>query len=182
MPVLHGYILIGNLGPLPVAQIWRWLLPNALKSLIVSLSICGVIGISEVRLNAQAVAGAQIAGIVTDPAGAAVPGAQLTATQTETNTSYSAVSGVNGAYVMPYLPVGPYRLEVSASGFAKYVQTGILLSVGNNVAVNVALTIGSTQQQVQVSADAAMVETRDTATSQVIDQQRVLDLPLNGRQ
>ena len=84
--------------------------------------------------------------------------------------------------MFPNLPVGPYSLRVTAGGFAVYVQTGILLSVGNNVTVNIGLTIGPTQQQVEVSANVGMVETRDTATSQVIDQQRVLDLPLNGRQ
>lgn len=141
-----------------------------------------LLGTWTAPLWGQAVAGAQIAGVITDPSGAAVVGAQLTATQTETNALHTAVTGANGTYVMANLPVGPYRLEVTASGFTKYLQTGIFLSVGNNVSINVALTIGSTQQQIQVTGDAAMVETRDTATSQVIDQQRVLDLPLNGRQ
>jgi hypothetical protein len=144
------------------------------------LVVCGCA--SAIPLWGQAVAGAQIAGVVRDPAGAAVFGAQLTATQIETNTAHTATTDASGAYLMPYLPVGPYRLEAIASGFSKYVQTGILLSVGNNVTINVELTIGSTQQQIQVTANATMVETRDTATSQVIDQQRVLDLPLNGRQ
>lgn len=96
-------------------------------------------------------AGAQIARVITDPSGAAVVGAHLTATQTETNAVHTAVTDANGTYVMPYLPVGPYRLEMTASGFTKYLQTGILLSVSNNVAINVALMIGSTQQQIQAN-------------------------------
>src|SRR5580693_1379778 len=91
-----------------------------------------LLGPSAIPLLGQAVAGAQIAGVVRDPAGAAVWGAQLTATQTETNAAHSATTDAGGAYLMPYLPVGPYRLEVMAGGFSKYVQTGILLSVGNN--------------------------------------------------
>ena len=153
-----------------------------LRLLVVWGAVVGLLELSAVPLWGQAVAGAQIAGVITDPSGAAVVGAQLTATQTETNAAHTAVTNTNGAYVMPNLPVGPYRLEVTASGFEGYVQTGILLSVGNNVSINATLTIGSTQQEIQVIANAGMVETRDTATSQVIDQQRVLDLPLNGRE
>ena len=155
---------------------------RALRWLVSCGCALGLLGLPAAPLWGQAVAGAQIAGVVRDPTGAAAPGAQLTATQTETNSVHTAVSDTSGAYLMPNLPVGPYRLEVTASGFTKYLQTGILLAVGNSVTIDVTLTIGSTQQQVQVTANASMVETRDTATSQVIDHQRVLDLPLNGRQ
>src|SRR5690348_4647388 len=77
---------------------------------------------ASVRVWAQAVASAQISGEITDPSGSAVPGATVTATQTETRFVRSTVSGVNGAYVMPNLPIGPYVLEVTASGFASYTQ------------------------------------------------------------
>ncbi|MGP8245133.1 MAG: carboxypeptidase regulatory-like domain-containing protein [Bryobacteraceae bacterium] len=155
---------------------------KTLRFLVVSGIALGLLEISPVPLCGQGVAGAQIAGVVTDPSGAAVGGVKVTATQTETNAVHTAVTDVNGAYVMPNLAVGPYRLEATAAGFQRYVQTGILLSVGNDVSINVALTIGSAQQEIQVTANATMVETHDTSTSQVIDQQRVLDLPLNGRE
>jgi hypothetical protein len=164
------------------AHVRSWSVSGTLTLLTAGGLVLGYVGFSSVPLWAQTVGSAQIGGTVADPTGAAVAGAEVTATQTETNAVHRAVTGATGAYVFPNLPVGPYSLKVTAGGFAVYVQTGILLSVGNNITINIALTIGPTQQQVEVSANVGMVETRDTATSQVIDQQRVLDLPLNGRQ
>jgi hypothetical protein len=138
--------------------------------------------IFTVPLRAQAVSGAQIAGFVSDPSGANVAGALVTATQTATNAVRTTRTDSNGAYTIPNLPLGPYNVEVSASGFSTYLQSGILLSVGNDVTINVGLTIGNAQQQVRVTANASMVEAHDTSVSQVIDEKRVLDLPLNGRQ
>src|SRR5579871_1700164 len=130
----------------------------------------------------QAVNNGQIHGSVLDPSGAAIVGAQINAISTSTGTAQSTVSGADGSFVLADLQVGGYKLEVSAAGFKKYVQTGIILEVGQNVQVNVALKIGAASQVVQVSADAAMVETQDTSISEVMDQQRIVDLPLNGRQ
>ena len=131
---------------------------------------------------AQAVNNAQIHGIVQDPSGAAVVGAQIKGTQTNTGRTQTTVSGADGTFVLPDLPVGGYSLEVSVPGFKKYLQTGIVLQVGQNVEVNIPLTVGTVADEVKVSADAAMVETQDTSISEVVDQQRIVDLPLNGRQ
>ncbi|HEV2487175.1 MAG TPA: carboxypeptidase-like regulatory domain-containing protein [Terracidiphilus sp.] len=131
---------------------------------------------------AQSVNNAQIHGMVLDQSGAAVVGAQITATQRDTGRIQTTVSGADGSFVLPGLPVGGYSLQVSAKGFRKYTQTGLVLQVGQNVQVNIPLTVGSVSQEVQVSADAAMVETQDTSISEVIDNQRIVDLPLNGRQ
>jgi hypothetical protein len=131
---------------------------------------------------AQSVNNAQIHGTVLDQSGAAVVGAKITATQKETGQVQTTVSGADGSFVLPGLPVGGYSLQVTANGFRKYTQTGLVLQVGQNVQVNVPLTVGSVSQEVQVSADAAMVETQDTSISEVIDHQRIVDLPLNGRQ
>ena len=132
--------------------------------------------------HAQAVANATIHGDVTDASGAAVPNAAVKAVQTAMGQTSSTISGTDGAYVLPNLPVGPYRLEVSSPSFSTYVQSGITLQVGNNVQINVKLQVGAVTQEVQVSAAAAMVETQDTSVSEVIDQRRIIDLPLNGRQ
>ena len=77
----------------------------------------------------------------------------------------------------PILPIGPYRLTVTAPSFQTYAQSGITLQVGNNVQVNAALTLGSVSQSVEVVAGAAMVETQNTSISEVIDERRILDLP-----
>lgn len=134
------------------------------------------------ELRAQEVSSALIRGVVTDPTGAAVAAAQVKATHTDTGRVRTTEAGADGSYVLPSLPVGLYKLEVSAKSFGAYVQTGLLLQVGNNVEINVILQVGGVNQEVQVSAGAAMVETQDTSLSEVIDQRRIIELPLNGRQ
>lgn len=129
----------------------------------------------------QAVATAQISGSVVDPTGAAVPAAKITATQTDTGQVRTTVGGSDGAYVLPNLPVGPYRFEVQASGFTTYVETGIHLEVSDNLTLNVTVRVGAIAQQVEVVANAGMVESGSTAVQQVIDQRNIVDLPLNGR-
>src|SRR5581483_10279601 len=84
--------------------------------------------------------------------------------------------------ILSSLPVGSFQLEVSKEGFTKHVQTGIVLQVATNPTVDVTLKVGSVTEQIQVEAAAAMVETQSTGVGQVVDQQRVVDLPLNGRQ
>ena len=138
--------------------------------------------IGQTQSFAQAVANATIHGQVSDATGAAVPGAQVKATQTATMQISTTTSAPDGAYVLANLPIGPYNLEVSAPSFSVYVQSGISLQVGNNVQINISLQLGSVSQEVQVSANAAMVETQDTAISEVVDQRRIIELPLNGRQ
>jgi hypothetical protein len=135
-----------------------------------------------VPLYPQATAVVQITGVVTDAHGASVPGAQVKAIQENTGFVRNAVTATDGAYTLSSLPLGPYRLEVSANGFKSYVQRGIILQVAMNPEVNVALEVGALSQEIEVSVNAAMVETQSTGVSQVIDQRRVVDLPLNGRQ
>ncbi len=131
---------------------------------------------------AQAVANAQIAGLVTDASGAAVASARVHAIQTDTGATRETLTGNDGSYTLPNLSVGPYRLEVGAPSFSTYVQSGIVLQVGNNVRIDVTLQVGTVTQEVQVASNAAMVDTQSTALAEVIDQRRIVDLPLNGRQ
>jgi hypothetical protein len=133
-------------------------------------------------MRAQSVSTAQISGTVQDQQGSAVPGAEVRATQVETSATRSLTTGPDGSYTMPNLPIGPYRLEVRKEGFAAFVQNGIVLQVNTNPIINASLQLGSVTEQVLVEAGAAMVETQSSGIGQVIDQQRVVDLPLNGRQ
>ena len=103
-------------------------------------------------------------------------------TQIDTGQVLSTVSGSDGSYLLPNLPVGPYSVEATAQGFNGYLQSGIVLQVGTNVQVNIKLQLGAVTQELRVSANAAMVETEETSISQVVDQRRIVDLPLNGRQ
>ena len=131
---------------------------------------------------AQSVAVAQVGGVVSDQSGSAVVGAQIRITQTGTELTRTTESDVQGRYAFPALPVGPYRLEVTASGFKAYEQSGIVLQVGNNVQINVIMQIGAVSERIEVTVQTSMVETRENTVSQVIDAQRIIDLPLNGRQ
>lgn len=133
------------------------------------------------RACAQAVANAQISGNVTDASGAAVSGGKITATQTDTNTVRTTISGADGTYLLSALPIGPYRLQVNAQGFEVYVQTGIVLQVNESPKINISLSMGKVSEQVVVNADAAMVQSDSPSVSQVIDQARITELPLNGR-
>jgi len=128
---------------------------------------------------AQAVS--QISGTVTDQSGAVVPGTSVTATQTDTNITRTVMTNGAGEYVLPNLPIGPYRLEASKEGFRKYVQTGIVLQVSSNPVIPVQLGVGDVGQAVQVEANATQVETQKLGVGGVIESQRILELPLNGR-
>ena len=141
-----------------------------------------VLSLSCTKAFAQSAAVSQISGVVVDASGSAVPGAQITATQTDTGATRNVRSGADGSYLLPSLPIGPYRLEVKRDGFTTYVQSGIVLQVNTNPSIDVSLKVGSVSEQVLVEAAAAMVETHSTGVGQVVDQQRVVDLPLNGRQ
>ncbi len=96
-----------------------------------------------------------------------------------TRTVYS---GGDGTYILPNLPVGPYQLKVELQGFNTYVHDGIVLQVGSNPEINVTLAVGAVSEQVTVVGNATQIETHSTGVGQVIDQQRVTELPLNGRQ
>jgi hypothetical protein len=131
--------------------------------------------------NAQAVAVAEVDGHVNDQSGQAVVGAQVKMTEVDKDLVHNTVTNSEGRYSLPNLPIGPYKLEVSAPGFKAYSQTGIVLQVAANVQADVVMTVGSVSESIEVVANAAMVETKDNSLSQVIDQKRVVDLPLNGR-
>ena len=130
----------------------------------------------------QAVSIAEVSGVIADPTGAAIPNATVKITETEKEFSRTVTSDANGLYILPGLPVGPYRLDVSAPGFKGYAQSGLILQVGNKATVNVTMEVGNVSEHVEVSAQANMVETQNNTISQVIDERRITELPLNGRQ
>jgi hypothetical protein len=130
---------------------------------------------------AQAGATAQISGTVKDSSGGVLPGADVTATQTETGFKRSVVTDLDGAFAFPSIPTGPYRLEVMLQGFRSYVQTGIVLQVNDSPVVPITLPLGAVAETITVQANTTMVETRSLGVGQVMENKRILDLPLNGR-
>jgi hypothetical protein len=130
---------------------------------------------------AQVGSTAQISGTVKDASGGVLPGADVTAIQTDTGFRRAVVSDGSGSYTLPNLPIGPYRLEVALSGFRSYAQTGIVLQVNANPVINVTLPLGDLTETVAVEAAAPLVETRSPSIGTVIDNERIEELPLNGR-
>src|SRR5215469_15767265 len=123
----------------------------------------------------------QIQGTVTDSTGAAIPEATVKITNTATDLIRSVVTDTDGNYVIPDLPIGPYRMDVSKTGFSTYVQTGIVLQVATNPTIDISLKVGNVSEQVQVEANATLVESTATSVGTVMENQRILELPLNGR-
>jgi hypothetical protein len=141
-----------------------------------------VIATVFVSLN---VAGQQITGsirgTVLDPSGATVQAATVTAQQVETGLTRSAMTDRQGAYVLIELPIGHYQLEVRAKGFQKYLQQGISLDVNETATVSVSLKVGSETQQVEIKADAALVQSTVSSLGETVMEREILDLPLDGR-
>ncbi len=130
---------------------------------------------------AQGGATAQISGTVQDSSGAVLPGVDVTAIQTDTNFTRSTVTDAGGNYVLSNLPVGPYRLQASLSGFRTFQRTGIVLQVNASPEIPIEMAIGELAETVSVEAAAPLVETRSPAVGQVIENERIEELPLNGR-
>ena len=147
----------------------------------VSLAILCVMGIVVAR-DACGQAVAQISGTVKDESGSAIPGAQVTVTQTDTDVKRTAATDEAGNYIITNLPLGPYRIEATKMGFRTYVQTGIEVQVGSAPNIPITLGVGQVTESVTVEANASQVEERATGVGAVIENQRIIDLPLNGRQ
>src|SRR5438876_7421276 len=126
------------------------------------ISIACVVGVLILAIasgTAWAQATAQISGTVKDQSSALLPGAEVKATQTETNIARSTVSNETGSYVLPNLGLGPYKVEIMLPGFRTYVQTGLFLQVNDNPIINAVLEVGQVSETVEVEANAALVET-----------------------
>ena len=123
----------------------------------------------------------QISGVAHDTSGAVLPGVEISAIAQDTGVKRSTVTDENGTFTLPNLAPGPYRLEATRTGFRTFVQTGIQLQVDSNPVIPVVLGVGDVTQTVEVQANATLVETQKLGVGTVMENQRILDLPLNGR-
>jgi Carboxypeptidase regulatory-like domain len=125
--------------------------------------------------------GGSILGKVTDPHGAAVPGAKVVATETATGVAQTLTTDAQGFYSFQSLPVGHYDVQVDASGFKPLRRTGVILNVNSKVVIDASLAIGERTETITVSESSAHVETADTQIGEVITGQQMTSVPLNGR-
>lgn len=123
----------------------------------------------------------RIVGTVVDPSGSPIPGATVSAINEATNETRTFTTGPSGDFTFPVLPAGNYTVKVEDAGFSSYVQKGIVLQVDQNLTVSASLKIGSTAEVVEVNGQQPTIDLVDATVSHVVDQQRVVDLPLNGR-
>ncbi len=122
-----------------------------------------------------------ILGTATDSTGALLPGVVVVATNLDTNLRQTTRTNTLGEFRILALPVGRYRVEAALSGFQKFVESGIVLTVNEQRRVDVVLQVGAIEQQVEVSASPVQVESTNTQLGQVVEQRKLLALPLNGR-
>ncbi len=140
--------------------------------LVVLLCVC-------IPLSAQRYSGT-ITGVVTDPQGAVVPGAEVTITNQATGVSRTATTTSSGVYSAPSVDPGSYTISVKASGFKEFVAKNVALDVSSTTTVNAALQLGNTNEEVTVEGSAIQVETSTGAVGNVINGTEVRELPLNG--
>ena len=124
---------------------------------------------------------ATLNGRVVDPSGGAIVDAKVTIRNTGTNQEQTVTTGTEGNFVFPLLPPGEYALTVEATGFKREVRTGIILQVGQLALLEVQLAVGEVTSVVEVRGDVPLVQTESAALGNVVDQKKIVELPLNGR-
>ena len=122
-----------------------------------------------------------ISGIVTDPVGAMIAGAEAIAENDATRVQFRGKTNDEGLYVIPNLPPGNYRVQVSKVGFKTIIKPDIILNIQDALAINFALPLGSVSEIVTIQGSTPLVNTESAAVGTVIDRQFVESLPLNGR-
>ncbi|HJU41187.1 MAG TPA: TonB-dependent receptor [Vicinamibacterales bacterium] len=130
---------------------------------------------------ARAQATGQINGVVSDASGGVLPGVTVEATNAGTGAVRSAVSGADGLYTIPLLPPGDYTVKASLQGFRTSQREGVRVTVSETARVAFQLEVGQLSETITVSAEATLVETSNATHGIVIDERKVVDLPLNGR-
>src|SRR4051794_18707493 len=147
---------------------------------IITLGTC-VLALAAASFAQSEIGGATLNGTVNDPSGAAVSGAKIRLSSSETGVNRDTITSDAGMYSFTRVPVGVYTLAIDHPGFKGARQENVQLSVGSVVTLNIPLVVGSTQETVNVSAETPIVETTRTQTATTVDQKAVADLPVNGR-
>ena len=133
-------------------------------------------------LGLPAWAGAQeISGFVKDSTGGVLPGVTVTATQVGTQLTRTAITNDQGYYVLPELPIGEYQVVAELQGFKRSVETGVIVRVNSKVSANATLSLGSVEEQITVTAEAALVETSTGEIGRLVTGEQARALQLNGR-
>ena len=147
---------------------------------IVILMFGSLILLSETLCQAQ-LSTASLNGTVQDITTASIPGAKIVVVQTQTNFTTETISGPDGTFRVSSIPVGPYVIRVRKDGFEDYEQSGIVLTVGQTATLQISLRVGSATQNVVVTAETPVVDSTTPTIQNIVNENTVVDLPLNGR-
>ncbi|HEY7680780.1 MAG TPA: carboxypeptidase-like regulatory domain-containing protein, partial [Terriglobia bacterium] len=147
---------------------------------MVALLVAVLFSLPGLLLSAQNTA--EIAGTVTDGTGAVLPGVTLTITHQASSQERQQVTDSRGNYVIASLPLGEYSIRAELANFKTQIREGIVLEVGDRARVDVVMEVGNIAEQITVVASVPLLRTTNAEVSEVIDNQRLVDLPLNGRQ
>ena len=140
-----------------------------------------VIAFSFTSLATAQTSTAKISGVITDESGGVLPGGQVTVRNSETGVQRTFTADEKGRYIAPDLVPGPYEVTATATGFETLVRRGITLTVGQDANINLTMKVGAVTEQVSVTAEAPLVDTSSSSVSGVVEEKRITDLPLNGR-
>ena len=143
-------------------------------------ALTGLLGIAAGPSFAQVTTGT-ITGTVKDAAGAVVPGATVTVTETDKQTSSTYVTDADGSYNAPFLIPGTYEIAVEVQGFSKHLRRGVVLQVNQRARIDVALELGTFAETTEVTALAPLTRSDSAEMGEVIEERAVRELPLNGR-
>lgn len=152
---------------------------NIFMRLMPILVLCAIMG--GVQIFAQSTVTGGISGTVTDPQGGVVPSAAVKVTNIGTNAQVTVNSNADGGYRVSNLQPGTYRVETSVSGFAPAKADNIVVEVGQTTSVDIPLTLGTAVAEVEVTAEAPVINTSDNSNTTSINQTSINELPINGR-
>jgi len=150
------------------------------RVLLLAFAVGVVLGVARPAVvHAQATG--SIVGVVTDETGAVMPGVTVEATNVGTNQVRTAVTGSDGYYSLPLIQPGQYSVKGTLAGFKTFVRDGVTVTVESTARVDMKLAVGGLEETVSVTADAPLVETSNATLGIVVDEKKVVELPLNGR-
>ena len=124
---------------------------------------------------------ASLTGRVSDESGAVIPGAKITLVNLGTNDTRAFQADASGVYAFPQLAPGEYSLTVEVTGFKKEVRRGIALETGQDARIDLTLKVGNVNETVDVTSEAPLIQSENMAMGNVVDQKKIVELPLNGR-
>jgi len=145
------------------------------------MMICAaVLILAAIPVAAQLPTGT-ILGAVTDSSGVSIPNAMVSLKNTDTNLTKTAMTEADGSYRFPELPVGHYEVTASAAGFRTETRAGLNLEVTQQGVINFTLQVGATTQQITITSDIPLVNTQDSTLGGTVNETKMSELPLNGR-